>query len=167
MVGKSDGMKITVIQKDMKLGRYQSAAEPRIMDALDVVAGEIQAHIRDGHPKVSNLTLKRTSGDRDALDTFRVRTGGEAGEFKGMLRWLTRTGATRNSVFIVKASARGSGFTRSISASVYSAQKHANDLEFGTVGKRAFPAFRPALIVKQPRGFFLMRQALLRTAAGL
>ncbi len=163
----ADGFQISVRQKDMKFDKFSAAAERFVKDAIDVVIGEVQAHIRDGHPKISDLTLKRTRGDRDALDSYRVRTGGEVGEFRGMMRWLTRTGASRNSVFLVKAAAAGSGFTRWIQGKVYSAQKHMNDLEFGTVSRRAFPAFRPALIAKTPRVQYLVREALLHAAAAL
>jgi len=163
----ADGFQISVRQKNMKLDKFGRDAEKYIMDAIDATIGEVQAHIRDGHPKVNKLTLQRTRDDRDALDSYRVRTGGEVGEFNGMLRWLTRTGASRNSVFLVKAKVYGSGFSRAISGKVFSAQKHMNDLEFGAAGRRAFPAFRPALIAKGPRGHYLVREALLKTAAGL
>jgi len=163
----ADGFQISVTAKNLKFDKYALSAEDLIIDAIDVTIGEVQAHIRDGHPKVNKLTLKRTRGDRDSLDTYRVRTGGEVGEFRGMMRWLTHTGVSRNSVFLVQAKVSGTGFTRSISGKVYSAQKHMNDLEFGTAGRRAFPAFRPALIAKGPRGQYLVREALLRAAARL
>ena len=84
-----------------------------------------------------------------------------------MLRCLTHTCVSRYCVLLVKAKVAGSGFSRSIAGKVYSAQQHMNDLEFGTAGRRAFPAFRPALIAKGPRGQYLVREALLRTAASL
>lgn len=162
--------KISVTAKNIKFDRYAISAEAYIIEALDVVAAEIKNHIREGHPKVSKATLQQAARGDDQgyiLDKVRERTGGEVGEFKGMLRWLTRTGATRNSIFINRAKVSGSGFDRSISASVYSAQKHINDLEFGTVKRRAFPAFRPALVAKGPRGNYLVREALLKAAARL
>ena len=166
----ADGFQITVTSKNLKLDKYALSAERYVLQALDVIAAEVQEHIRSGHPKVSNATLRQAARGDDqgyVLDKVRERTGLASGEFKGMLRWLTRTGATRNSVFITKAKASGSGFTRVLSSSVASAQKHINDLEFGTATRRAFPAFRPAVIAKGPRGNFLLRDALLRAAASL
>ena len=166
----ADGFQISVRQKDIKLDKFSRAAEKYVMDAIDATIGEVQAHIRDGHPKVSKATLQQAARGDDQgyiLDKVRERTGGEVGEFKGMLRWLTRTAVTRNSIFLEKARVFGSGFSRSISGKVFSAQKHMNDLEFGTAGRRAFPAFRPALIAKGPRGQYLVREALLRAAASL
>lgn len=147
-----------------KLGKYELRAEAGLLDALDVIAAEVQEHAREGHPK---LAPKNYGEPADVLDRLRERTGLASREFKGMLRFLTRTGVTRNSIQKKKAVKEGSGLTRRLVSKVFSAQKHANDLEFGSVGRRAFPFMRPALIAKEARGKFLLQSALVRASGGL
>lgn len=166
----ADGFRMTAYSRDMKLAKYDVKSEPRMIEAMDIAIAEVQEHIRAGHPKVSKDTMRlanRAMSQGEILDNFRERTGLASKEFSGMLRWLTHTGVTRNSVQIEQAHVVRSGFSRGVIAKVFSAQKHINDLEFGTATRRAFPAFRPALIAKGPRVNHLMRDALLRTAADL
>ena len=161
---------ISVRVKDLKLDKYQALAEAAVLDALDVVAGEVQEHARGGHPKIAPGVVKlaaRAMSQAEILDKYRERTGGSTGEYKGLLRWLTHTGATRNSIFIEKARVEGSGFTRKMIARVYSAQKHAPDLEFGGPGRRAFPFMRPALAAKHARLPALLTAALKKAEGRL
>lgn len=153
-----------------KLTSYEARAEPLMLDALDVWAGEIQEHARAGHPKVSPAIVRLASqalSQAEVLDQFRERTGLASGEFSGKLRWLTHTGVTQTSIQRRRARVEGSGFKRQLTASVFSAQQHSEDLEFGTATRRAFPFMRPALIAKEKRGQHLLRYAMTKAGERL
>lgn len=167
----ADGIRVSIRSNTAtaKLTSYEAKAEANMLDALDVLVAEVQEHARAGHPKLGELEkhLGRWSGGKDFVDGFRERTGLASGEYNGMLRWLTHTGVTRNSIQKTRAKASGAGFKRTLSAQVFSAQAHSIDLEFGTASKRAFPFMRPALVAKEKRGQYLLQYALFKAGERL
>src|SRR3990167_9980738 len=162
---------VTVKTKDVivKLDKYSKLAEEELLDALDQIAGLVQEHARAGHPKVSNAMVKlasRAMNQGEILDPLRGTTSGDGvGEFGGQYRFLTHTGVTRNSIQKTKAKADGAGFSRRLSSTVFSAQLHANKLEFGSASSRAFPFMRPAYLANMKRGQELCATALKRAGS--
>ena len=164
---------VTVKTKDVivKLDKYSKLAEEELLDALDQIAGLVQEHARAGHPKVSNAMVKlasRAMSQGEILDPLRETTSGEGvGEFGGQYRFLTHTGVTRNSIQKTKSKVSGSGFSRTLSATVFSAQQHADRIEFGSTRSRAFPFMRPAYLANMKSGKEFCAIALKRAGIRL
>ena len=149
---------------NLSLKTYEIRITRAIKDALDDVAAGVQNLARMGHPRIAKVTgkLKRSVELRGRQRRDRLRSlTGRAGQFTGMMRYLTVTGATTQSIFIRRARQTISGY----SAEVFSGMPHATELEFGTAKRRAFPFMRPAAIQMEKPGREHLRRAIARVLA--
>mgnify|MGYP001571226136 CR=1 FL=1 len=132
------------------LDRFSNRMEVEIKDAVDRTAAFVVNHAKGGHPKA-------TAGGGNK-DDERERTGPEGGDYAGGLRFLTRLGNLRNSYKQRAAKKIESG----VRADVFSAIEYSEEIEFGTVTRRAFPTLRPALEAARPEGKANVERALKR-----
>jgi hypothetical protein len=120
-----------------------SAVEREVLNALDEAAGHVADAAKLGHPVLPEEL--RGSMSPSVVDPYReINTGGTS--FDGTYRFLSRTGITRNSIIPQRATNNGGV----LSSKVVSGVQQSNDLEFGTVDRRAFPFMRPALEYMRP-----------------
>ena len=117
-----------------KLAGVLPRVERAIVQGLDEGAALVQNHAKEGHPKVGD-GLQGAAAAR-----YRVATK-QAGRYTGMLRFLTRTGVLRNSIFIQRARKVSNGWR----AAVYSGVRYADRIEYGSVRNPPYPFLRPAL----------------------
>lgn len=151
-------MAISIKVKGVKriLAEFKSISrkvENAIKNSLDETAAEVQALARSEHPKVAD----RITGS--AAASFRRMTGPKAGEFAFKPRFLTRTGILRQSIKISRARKTLGG---DIEATVFTAVKYGNDVEFGTVKTPAYPFLRPALNSATKKGQARLSLAIRR-----
>lgn len=140
------------------LSTITPAIERELLKALDEAAAVVANSAKADHPVLPEDL--RNNYSPNVVDSFRAVNWAGTGEFAGTYRFLSRTGVARNSIMPESAKKTAGRLESRVSSGV----DYSNDLEFGTVDRRAFPFMRPALEVNrawiQSRMEFAVRTGL-------